>query len=96
MAKVVVLTRDAEKALDRLPNNVKALIRSKLELLATDPRALAKRAESYLQSTGIGDRSFFGPEAEFFVFNDVRYGQGVHYGAYAIDSVEGHWNSNEE
>ena len=57
-----------------------------------DPRGVARKAEEYLQSTGIGDRAFFGPEAEFFVFDDVRYGQSVNYGGYDVDSAEGHWN----
>ena len=58
-----------------------------------DPRGIAKKAEAYLASTGIGDTAFFGPEAEFFVFNDVRYGQDTNYGSYEVDSVEGHWNT---
>lgn len=57
-----------------------------------DPRSVAKRAEAYLQSTGYGDRAYFGPEAEFFVFDDVRYGQDVNFGSYEVDSVEAHWN----
>lgn len=58
-----------------------------------DPRGIAKKAEAYLASTGLGDKAYFGPEAEFFVFNDVRYGQDVNYGTYEVDSVEGHWNT---
>jgi glutamine synthetase len=61
-----------------------------------DPRGVARKAEEYLATTGIGDRAFFGPEAEFFVFDDVRYGQSVHYGTYSVDSVEGHWNMPED
>jgi glutamine synthetase len=61
-----------------------------------DPRGVARKAEAYLSSTGLGDRAYFGPEAEFFVFDDVRYGQSVHYGTYSIDSVEGHWNMPED
>ncbi|MEM7022945.1 MAG: type I glutamate--ammonia ligase [Pseudomonadota bacterium] len=61
-----------------------------------DPRGVARRAEEHLKSTGLGDRAYFGPEAEFFVFDDVRYGQDVHYGTYAVDSVEGHWNMPED
>ncbi|MEZ5932438.1 MAG: type I glutamate--ammonia ligase [Alphaproteobacteria bacterium] len=57
-----------------------------------DPRGVAKRAEQYLASTGLGDRAYFGPEAEFFVFDDVRYGQDINFGSYEVDSVEGHWN----
>ena len=62
------------------------------EYYSRDPRGVARKAEEHLNSTGIGTRAFFGPEAEFFMFDDVRYGQDVNYGTYFIDSVEGHWN----
>jgi len=52
------------------------------------PRSTAKRAESYLQQSGIGDAAFFGPEAEFFVFDDVRWNTQQHETGYAVDSVE--------
>lgn len=58
-----------------------------------DPRALAQRAEAYLKSTGIGDTAYFGPEAEFFIFDNVRFDQKNHEGYYHIDSEEGIWNS---
>jgi glutamine synthetase len=58
-----------------------------------DPRYVAKKAEAYLRTTGIADTSYFGPEAEFFIFNDVRYGTEGHTSFYAVDSVEGHWNT---
>ena len=61
-----------------------------------DPRAVARRAETYLRSTGIADTAFFGPEAEFFVFDDVRFEQNSHEGYYYINSVEGRWNSGAE
>lgn len=57
-----------------------------------DPRSLAKRAEAYLQSTGIADQAFFGPEPEFFIFDDVRSETGMRRCFYEIDSSEGHWN----
>jgi glutamine synthetase len=60
---------------------------------ARDPRSTAKKAEAYLGSTGIGDKAFFGPEAEFFVFDDVRYKTGMQSAAYEIDSEEGPYNS---
>ncbi|MFO1037965.1 MAG: type I glutamate--ammonia ligase [Geminicoccaceae bacterium] len=66
------------------------------EFYSRDPRGVAKKAEAYLKSTGIGDTAFFGPEAEFFVFDDVRYGTGQHYSSYFVDSSEGHWNTNRE
>ena len=61
-----------------------------------DPRYIAQKAEQYLKSTGIGDESFWGPEYEFFLFNDVRYSQTVNEGFYAVDSVEGIWNSGRD
>ncbi len=60
-----------------------------------DPRSLAKRAEEYLKSTGIADTAYFGPENEFFVFDDVRYEVGMRSMSYAIDSIEAAWNSNK-
>ena len=61
-----------------------------------DPRSLAKRAEAYLKSTGIADTAFFGPENEFFIFDDVRWHVSMHETFYAIDSIEGHWQSGRE
>ena len=58
-----------------------------------DVRYIALKAETYLQSTGIGDASYFGPELEHFVFNEVRYDQGTNYGYYEIDAVEANWNA---
>jgi len=66
-----------------------------LEPYTRDPRHVARKAEAYLQSTGIADTVFFGPEAEFFIFDHVEYGQGVNYGTYRIDSIEGHWNTTD-
>lgn len=57
------------------------------------PRVIAKKAVEYLKSTGIGDTAYFGPEAEFFVFEDVRFDQTENKGYYYVDSVEGRWNS---
>ena len=61
-----------------------------------DPRGVAKKAEAYLQTTGIADTAFFGPEAEFYIFNDVRYDQTSHSGYYYVDSDEGIWNSGRD
>src|SRR5207253_7095108 len=61
-----------------------------------DPRYVAKRAEAYLQSTGIADEAFFGPEPEFFIFDDVRFGQDSHSAMYSVDSVEGIWNTRTD
>ena len=64
-----------------------------LEAYSRDPRNIAKKAEAYLKSTGIGDTAFIGPEAEFFIFDDIRYDSQRNGSFYAIDSVEGIWNS---
>jgi glutamine synthetase len=59
-----------------------------------DPRSVAKRAEDYLESTGIGDTAFFGPEPEFFVFDDVKWKAGMSGAMYAINSEEAAWQSD--
>jgi glutamine synthetase len=61
-----------------------------------DPRFIAKRAEAYLLQTGLGNISYWGPEAEFFMFSDVRYGGGMNEAYYYIDSAEGWWNSGKD
>ena len=58
-----------------------------------DPRSLAKRAEAYLASTGIADTAYFGPEPEFFVLDDVRWGADMSGAFYKVDSQEAEWNS---
>ena len=58
-----------------------------------DPRNIARKAEKYLLKTGLGEIAYFGPEAEFFIFDDIRYDQGVNEGYYHIDSNEGRWNT---
>ena len=67
-----------------------------LENYTRDVRHIAQKAENYLQSTGIADISYWGPEAEFYLFNDIRYAQNQNSGFYAVDSVEGSWNSGRE
>ncbi|SFN01548.1 type I glutamate--ammonia ligase [Thermodesulforhabdus norvegica] len=66
------------------------------EKYSRDPRYIAQKAEEYLKFTGIGDVAYFGPEAEFFIFDDVRYGDASHYAYYFLDSREGIWNSGRE
>jgi glutamine synthetase len=63
------------------------------EAYTRDPRNIAKKVEAYLKSTGIGDTAFIGPEAEFFIFDDIRYDSQTNAAFYAIDSVEGIWNT---
>lgn len=60
------------------------------------PRNIAQKAEAYLNSTGIADTVFYGPEAEFFVFDDVRFDSQPNGNFYIVDSVEGRWNSGRE
>ena len=67
-----------------------------LESYTRDVRHIAQKAEAYLISTGIADTSYWGPEAEFFLFNDVRYGQDHHSGYYFVDSREGSWNTGTD
>jgi len=66
------------------------------ERYSRDPRNIAMKAEAYLKSTGIGDTAYFGPEAEFFVFDDVRYDMGPNHAAYFVDSREGTWNTGRD
>jgi glutamine synthetase len=66
------------------------------ETYERDPRFIAQKAEKYLQSTKIGDTSFWGPEAEFFIFDNARYDQTSYSGYYHIDSDEGVWNMGQE
>jgi glutamine synthetase len=66
------------------------------ERYTRDPRNVAQKAESYLQYTGIADTAYFGSEAEFFIFDDIRFDQNEHSSYYFLDSIEGRWNSGKE
>jgi glutamine synthetase len=66
------------------------------ERYSRDPRNIAKKAEAYLKNSGIGDTAFFGPEAEFFIFDNIRYESGRNRAFYELDSVEGIWNTGRE
>ncbi|HYJ68736.1 MAG TPA: type I glutamate--ammonia ligase [Nocardioidaceae bacterium] len=61
-----------------------------------DPRNIARKAEAYLKSSNIGDTAYFGPEAEFYVFDDVRFDTSERAGFYFLDSVEAAWNTGRE
>ena len=61
-----------------------------------DPRWIAKKAEMYLKNSGLADTAYFGAEAEFFIFDNVRFDQNAHSGFYFIDAEEGRWNSGRE
>ncbi|MCE1253989.1 MAG: type I glutamate--ammonia ligase [Anaerolineae bacterium] len=67
-----------------------------LQPYSRDPRYVAHKAEAYLKQTGLATTSFWGPENEFFLFNDVRYGGGTNSSFYYIDSQEGWWNSGSD
>ena len=64
------------------------------EAYSRDPRSTAEKAEAYLKSTGIGDAAFFGPEAEFFIFDDVRFSVAMNKVAYQVDAIDGAWNTD--
>lgn len=66
------------------------------EAYTRDARYIAQKAESHLKSTGIADTAYFGPELEFYIFDDVRFDQSYNFGYYYLDSVEGFWNSGRE
>ncbi len=66
------------------------------EKYSRDPRNIAMKAEAYLKSTGLGDTAYFGPEPEFFLFDDVRYESDINHAAYYVDSSEGNWNTGRD
>ena len=66
------------------------------EAYSRDPRNIARKAQTYLSSTGVGDTAYFAPEAEFYVFDDVRFETKQQTGFYSIDSVAGAWNTGRE
>src|SRR3972149_9085416 len=66
------------------------------EYYTRDPRYIAQKAENYLKSTKMGDTAYFGPEAEFFIFDNIQFDQNSHSGYYFLDSVEGIWNSGRD
>jgi glutamine synthetase len=78
--------------------NINAFVRDPVtgEAYSRDPRYIAKKAEDYLRGTGLADTAYFGPEAEFYIFDSVRFDQNQYSGYYYVDSVEGVWNSGRE
>ncbi len=98
----ILLPDPTTAMLDPFCDDVTMLIRCDVidpatnEAYVRDPRAVAKRAEKYLQSTGIADACYFGPEPEFFIFDDVRWQVAINGASYAVDSEEAAWNSNTE
>ncbi|MDA2917388.1 glutamine synthetase beta-grasp domain-containing protein, partial [Nitrospinae bacterium AH_259_B05_G02_I21] len=82
-----------EPTLTMICNIVDPITREKY---SRDPRNVAQKAEAYLVSSGIGDTSYFGPEAEFFILDDIRFDCREQHAFYYIDSVEGRWNTGRE
>ena len=78
--------------------NINCFVRDPVtgEPYSRDPRYVAQKAESYLASTGVADTCYFGPEAEFFIFDDVRFHFDQRSSSHAVDSVEGNWNTARE
>ena len=66
------------------------------EVYDRDPRGVARKAEAYLKSTGLADTAYFGPEAEFFIFDSVSYASSYNTAFYKVDSAEAHWNTGRE
>jgi len=97
---MILMPDDASSVMDPFTDDATVNIRCSVVEPATgkgynrDPRSIALRAEEYLKSTGIGDTAFFGPEPEFFIFDDVKWHQGVGSTGYAISSTEAAWSSD--
>ncbi|MFQ3231282.1 glutamate--ammonia ligase [Reinekea sp.] len=96
---MILMPDDEASVLDPFTEDATVIIRCNIvepssgEGYNRDPRSIAKRAEDYLRSTGLGDDAFFGPEPEFFVFDDVKWGVDMSGCFYKIDSDEAHWSS---
>ena len=99
----MILVPDAETAvMDPFRQHptliVNAFVKDPLtnEFYTRDPRYIARKAEDYLRGTGIADTAYFGPEAEFYIFDSIRFDQNQHSAYHYIDAVEGVWNSGAE
>ena len=99
---MILLPDDSTPVLDPFRDETTVNLRcdivepSTMQPYGRDPRSTAKLAEKYLASTGIGDTAYFGPEAEFFVFDDVRWKVDISGASYAISSEEADWESDSE
>jgi glutamine synthetase len=96
---MILMPETTPRVLDPFTDDTTLILRcdilepSTMQGYERDPRSVAKRAEAYLKSTGIGDTAYFGPEPEFFVFDDVRWSVDMSGAFYKIDSDEAAWNS---
>ena len=97
---MILMPDDSTAILDPFTDDPTVIVRCDIVEPATmqgydrDPRSIAKKAEAYLATTGVGDTAFFGPEAEFFVFDDVKWGVDMSGASYAINAEEAAWSSN--
>lgn len=98
---MILMPDDSASVLDPFTDDATIIVRCDIVEPTTmqgyerDPRSVAKRAEDYLKSTGIGDTAFFGPEPEFFVFDDVKWHSDMSGAGYSINSEEAAWASNQ-
>ena len=97
---MILMPDDSTAILDPFTDDPTVIVRCDIVEPATmqgydrDPRSIAKKAEAYLATTGVGDTAFFGPEPEFFVFDDVKWGVDISGASYAINAEEAAWSSN--
>ena len=99
---MILMPDDSTAVLDPFTDEPTVIVRcgivepSTMQGYERDPRSIAERAEKYLQSTGLGDTAFFGPEPEFFVFDDIKWGADMSGNFYKINSDEAAWSSSME
>ena len=98
---MILMPDDSTSVIDPFTDDATIILRcdvvepSTMQGYERDPRSVAKRAEAYLASTGLGDTAFFGPEPEFFVFDDVKYKVEMQGASYEINSEEAAWASGD-
>lgn len=98
---MILMPDDSTSVIDPFTDDATIILRcdvvepSTMQGYERDPRSVAKRAEAHLTSTGLGDTAFFGPEPEFFVFDDVKFKVEMQGASYAINSEEAAWASND-
>ncbi len=99
---MVLMPDDSASVLDPFTDDSTVIVRCNIiepttgEGYERDPRSIAQRAEAYLATTGLGDTAFFGPEPEFFVFDDVKWGSDISGAFYKIGSEEASWSSGKD